>query len=68
MAAAASKAFAVVLVIGMLSAIVSAQDFGAASAPAPSMDKGAAYSLGNGMSGAVICSSLLLSVIALLRH
>ncbi|XWS45707.1 hypothetical protein CRYUN_Cryun14cG0002700 [Craigia yunnanensis] len=65
---ATSKAFAAVLVIAMLSAIVSAQDFGGTPAPAPSMDKGTAYTLGNGMSGAVIWSSLLLSVLALLRH
>ncbi|EOX96706.1 Malonyl CoA:flavonoid malonyltransferase 5, putative [Theobroma cacao] len=63
---AASKAFAAVLVIAMLSAMASAQDFGAAPAPSPSMDKGAAYSLG--MSGAAICSSLLLSALALLRQ
>ncbi|XVF22970.1 hypothetical protein REPUB_Repub12eG0216900 [Reevesia pubescens] len=64
--AAASKAFAAVLLIAMLAAIVSAQDLGATPAPTPSMDKGAACSLG--MNGAVICSTLLLSVLALVRH
>ncbi|KAF2293606.1 hypothetical protein GH714_003235 [Hevea brasiliensis] len=57
----------VFLVAVFAAASVSAQDLGDLSpAPSPAMDKGAAYSLG--MSGAVICSSLFLSMLALLKH
>ncbi|KAF5736428.1 hypothetical protein HS088_TW14G00570 [Tripterygium wilfordii] len=52
--------------VSIFAAAVSAQDFDMAPAPAPSQDKGAGYSLG--MSGAVICSSLVLSLLALLKH
>ncbi|OAY43171.1 hypothetical protein MANES_08G048100v8 [Manihot esculenta] len=47
----------------LAAANVSAQT---ALAPAPSMDTGAGFSLP--MSGAVVASSLLLSLFALLRH
>ncbi|EEF49157.1 conserved hypothetical protein [Ricinus communis] len=67
---ASNQSVAVVFLLAALAAVaatVSAQDLGnLAPAPAPSMDKGAAYSLG--MSGAVICSSLFLSMVALLKH
>lgn len=60
---------AVVLVMAVVCAVVlsgvSAQE-GAAQSPSPSVEKGAAYSLG--ASGAVICSSLLLSVLAFFKH
>ena len=63
------KLFAAVLVTVMFASVaVSAQDFGElAPAPAPVVGKGvASYSLGT--SGALICSSLFLSLLALLRH
>lgn len=68
---AASKSFAaavVMIAMMMLSAInfVSAQEV-AAPAPAPSMDKGAA-ALSFVNNGALICSSLLLSLLAVFRH
>ncbi|OAY40046.1 hypothetical protein MANES_10G144900v8 [Manihot esculenta] len=53
-----------ILVVAMLFASVDAQEF--APAPAPAMDKGAAYSVG--ISGAMICSSLLLCLVAFLKH
>ncbi|KAF2293587.1 hypothetical protein GH714_003105 [Hevea brasiliensis] len=63
-----SLSLAVVFLVAVFAAAsVSAQDLGdLAPAPAPAMDKGAAYSLG--MSGAVICSSLFLSMLAFLKH
>ncbi|KAF2293598.1 hypothetical protein GH714_003169 [Hevea brasiliensis] len=62
------ESLAVVFLVAVFAAAsVSAQDLGdLAPAPAPAMDKGAAYSLG--MSGAVICSSLFLSMLAFLKH
>ncbi|KAJ4828007.1 hypothetical protein Tsubulata_006197 [Turnera subulata] len=69
MAFAEMRSLAVVLLVAIFAAAAaaSAQDLGGfAPAPAPSMDKGAAYSFG--ISGAVICSSLLLSALALLKH
>ncbi|KAG5222955.1 hypothetical protein IMY05_C1888001500 [Salix suchowensis] len=66
---ATMKLFAAVLVTVMLASVaVSAQDFGEmAPAPAPVVGKGvASYSFGT--SGALICSSLFLSLLALLRH
>ncbi|OAY40048.1 hypothetical protein MANES_10G145100v8 [Manihot esculenta] len=64
MAAASFKSLALVLLVAVLAAAgaASAQDL----APAPSPDQGAAYSLG--MSGAVICSSLFFSMLALFKH
>ena len=59
-------AMAIVFVVAMYSATVTAQDFEMAPAPAPTMDKGAACSLG--MSGAVFCSTLLFSLLALSKH
>ncbi|CAN1342648.1 hypothetical protein LINPERPRIM_LOCUS39529 [Linum perenne] len=55
--------FAVLLMVAVYFTAVSAQ----APAPSPVPDKGAAgYAMG--ASGAVICSSLLLSIAALLRN
>ncbi|KAL3580163.1 hypothetical protein D5086_017998 [Populus alba] len=56
------KAMAIFFVVAMYLATVTAQDLEMEPAPAPTMDKGAAYSLG--MSAAVFCSSLLLSLLA----
>jgi len=69
MAFAAMKLFAAAVVMAMLASVaVSAQDLGKlAPVPAPGMDKGAA-SFALGMSGALICSSLFLSMLSLLRH
>ncbi|OAY44780.1 hypothetical protein MANES_07G004700v8 [Manihot esculenta] len=66
MASASFKSLAVVFMVAVIAAAasVSAQDL--APAPAPAMDKGAAYSLG--MPVAVICSSLLLSMLSLFKH
>ncbi|KAG5238495.1 hypothetical protein IMY05_009G0049500 [Salix suchowensis] len=67
---ATMKLFAAAVVVAAMlaSAAVSAQDFGEpAPAPAPGMDKGAA-SFSSGTSGALICSSLFFSMLALLRH
>nr|GMD42950.1 hypothetical protein N619_00225 [Ipomoea batatas] len=58
------KAFLFAVVLAVFSAAATAQEIG--SAPAPSPDAGAAFSLP--ISSAVIGSSLLLSVAALLRH
>ncbi|KAJ6750894.1 hypothetical protein OIU85_001432 [Salix viminalis] len=58
------RAMAIFFVVAMYAATVTAQDL--AMAPAPAMDRGAACSLGR--SGAVLCSTLLLSLLALLRH
>jgi hypothetical protein len=67
MAFAAMKLFAAAVVMAMLASVaVSAQDLGEL-APAPGKDKGAA-SFSLGMSGALICSSLFLSMLSLLRH
>ncbi|KAJ4711645.1 Meiosis arrest female protein [Melia azedarach] len=66
--AATFKGFSLMFAMAVFSAIVlsaSAQDF-AAPAPSPAQDTGAAYSAG--VSGAVICSSLLLSALAFLKH
>lgn len=70
MAFAAMKLFAAAAVVmAMLASVaVSAQDLGElAPAPAPGMDNGAA-SFFLGKSGALICSSLFLSMLAVLRH
>ncbi|KAJ0038793.1 hypothetical protein Pint_24027 [Pistacia integerrima] len=60
---------ALALVMAVVCAVVlsgvSAQDV-ASPAPTPSVQQGAAYSFG--ASGAVICSSLLLSVLAFLKQ
>ncbi|WCJ18956.1 hypothetical protein M5689_001269 [Euphorbia peplus] len=60
------KKMAVVLLVAALASAsaVSAQEM--APSPAPSMDKGAAYSFG--MSSAVICSSLFFSMFAIFKH
>ncbi|KAL9333881.1 hypothetical protein Peur_074020 [Populus x canadensis] len=60
------KAMAIFFVVAMYFATATAQDLEMEPAPAPTMDKGAAYSLG--MSAAVFCSSLLLSLLAFLKH
>ncbi|KAJ9158560.1 hypothetical protein P3X46_024130 [Hevea brasiliensis] len=64
MASASFESLALVFLVAVLAAAgaASAQDL----APAPAPDQGAAFSLG--MSGAVICSSLFLSMLALLKH
>ena len=56
--------FAVVAIFSTYASTVSAQDF--APAPAPSIEKGAAYS--NAVSGAMIFGSLFLSMLAMLKH
>ncbi|KDP43459.1 hypothetical protein JCGZ_16746 [Jatropha curcas] len=63
MASVTFNSLAIVFLVAVLAAAsaVSAQDLSPAAPP-----NSAAYSLG--MSGAVICSSLLLSVFALLKH
>ncbi|OAY44785.1 hypothetical protein MANES_07G005200v8 [Manihot esculenta] len=69
MASTSFKSLALVFLVAVFAAVasVSAQDLGdLAPAPAPAMDKGAAYSLG--MSAAVICSSLFFSMLALFKH
>ncbi|EEF49153.1 conserved hypothetical protein [Ricinus communis] len=54
------------LVVAMYFSSVEAQEFGMAPAPSPTMDKGAAaYSFG--ISGAMIFSSLVLSILAFLK-
>ncbi|WCJ18955.1 hypothetical protein M5689_001268 [Euphorbia peplus] len=60
------KNMAVILLVAALASAsaVSAQEM--APSPAPSMDKGAAYSFG--MSSAVICSSIFLSMLAIFKH
>ncbi|KAJ0099311.1 hypothetical protein Patl1_20583 [Pistacia atlantica] len=55
-----------VLVLAVAAAIVSAQSNGMAPAPSPSMDTGAPFSLP--VSGAIVGSSLVLSLFALFRH
>ncbi|KAL7204357.1 hypothetical protein ACSBR2_017434 [Camellia fascicularis] len=62
------KALAVFFVVALFSATASAQDLGMApaSAPAPGMDAGSAFSLP--ISAAVVCSSLALSLVALIKH
>ncbi|EEF35626.1 conserved hypothetical protein [Ricinus communis] len=55
------------LVVAMYFASVEAQELGMAPAPSPTMDKGAAaYSFG--ISGAMICTSLVFSLLAFLKH
>uniref|UniRef100_M1A9D7 Uncharacterized protein n=1 Tax=Solanum tuberosum TaxID=4113 RepID=M1A9D7_SOLTU len=51
-------------IVAILSAVASAQE--PTLAPAPSPDQGGAFSLP--ISGAIICSSLIFSVAALLRN
>ncbi|KAH0726123.1 hypothetical protein KY285_001821 [Solanum tuberosum] len=59
------KAMAVFFaIVAILSAVASAQE--PTLAPAPSPDQGGAFSLP--ISGAIICSSLIFSVAALLRN
>ncbi|GMP41780.1 hypothetical protein CsSME_00011753 [Camellia sinensis var. sinensis] len=55
-----------VVVFAILSAIGSAQEFEMAPAPSPSMDAGSAYSLP--ISGAVVCSSIVFSLLVLMKH
>ena len=63
------KALAIVFaVVAIFSSSVMAQDFAPASAPTPTpaIEKGAAYS--NAVSGSVIFGSLVLSMMAMLKH
>ncbi|KAJ4845577.1 hypothetical protein Tsubulata_019470 [Turnera subulata] len=61
------KAVAIVLFVAMYALGVRGQDFEMVPAPAPTTDKGAAaYSFR--MSGPMICSSLMLSLLALLLN
>ncbi|KAI8009269.1 hypothetical protein LOK49_LG06G00846 [Camellia lanceoleosa] len=60
------KALAVFFVVALFSAIASAQDSGMAPASSPGMDAGSAFSLP--ISAAVVCSSLALSLVALIKH
>ncbi|PSS10001.1 Meiosis arrest female protein [Actinidia chinensis var. chinensis] len=59
-------AFFVVAVIAIFSVTASAQDFEMAPAQPPSMDTGSAYSLP--ISGAIVCASVVLSLLALMKH
>ncbi|CAN1342646.1 hypothetical protein LINPERPRIM_LOCUS39527 [Linum perenne] len=56
------NAFAVLLMVAVYFTAVSAQ----APAPSPVPDQGAGYTMG--ASGAMICSSLFLSLVAMLRN
>ena len=61
------KALAIVFaVVAIFSSSVMAQDFAPASAPTPAIEKDAAYS--NAVSGAMIFGSLVLSMLAMLKH
>ncbi|KAK7859547.1 hypothetical protein CFP56_005952 [Quercus suber] len=61
------KALAIVFaVVAIFSSSVMAQDFAPAAAPTPATEKGAAYS--NAVSGAMIFGSLVLSMLAMLKH
>ncbi|KAJ4828009.1 hypothetical protein Tsubulata_006199 [Turnera subulata] len=60
------KAVAVLVVLAMYYASAVTAQSAEAPAPAPSMDKGAAYSLG--MSGPIICFSMVLPLLAFLKH
>ena len=62
------KALAVFFVAAIIAAAASAQDSGMtpALAPAPSMDAGSAYSLP--VSAAIVWSSVVLSLFALIKH
>ena len=61
------KALAIVFaVVAIFSSSVMAQDFAPAAAPTPSIEKGAASS--NAVSGAMIFGSLVLSMLAMLKH
>ncbi|KAL7204345.1 hypothetical protein ACSBR2_017426 [Camellia fascicularis] len=60
------KALAVFFVVALFSATASAQNSGMAPASTPGMDAGSAFSLP--ISAAVVCSSLALSLIALIKH
>ncbi|KAL7204344.1 hypothetical protein ACSBR2_017421 [Camellia fascicularis] len=57
------KALAVFFVVALFSATASAQE---APAAAPGMDAGTAFALP--ISAAVVCSSVLLSLFALMKH
>ncbi|KAJ9695738.1 hypothetical protein PVL29_010959 [Vitis rotundifolia] len=63
-----AKAFVLVFVVAIFSAAatVSALDNSPASAPAPSPDAGSAFSLP--LSGAVVASSLVFSLLAFLKY
>ncbi|THG02703.1 hypothetical protein TEA_003062 [Camellia sinensis var. sinensis] len=56
----------VFFIVALFSATASAQDMGMAPASAPGMDAGSAFSLP--ISAAVVCSSLALSLVALIKH
>lgn len=58
----AFKALAVVAAVLTISSATMAQEL----APAPSPDQGAAYSLP--VSGAIMCSSLMVSLLAFMKH
>ncbi|KAK4591844.1 hypothetical protein RGQ29_016338 [Quercus rubra] len=61
------KALAIVFaIVAIFSSSVMAQDFAPAAAPTPAIEKGAAYS--NAVSGAMIFGSLVLSMLAMLKH
>uniref|UniRef100_A0A2P2KAD7 Uncharacterized protein n=1 Tax=Rhizophora mucronata TaxID=61149 RepID=A0A2P2KAD7_RHIMU len=63
-----SKTFSLAFVLAVLAAavMVSAQDSGMASAPAPGMDKGAGFSLP--VSSALAVLSIVVSLLAPWRH
>ncbi|GFZ00457.1 hypothetical protein Acr_14g0000930 [Actinidia rufa] len=60
------KALAVFVVVAIFAAAASAQDSGMAPAPAPSMDAGSAHLLP--VSAAIVFSSVVLSLFALIKH
>ncbi|KAL7204358.1 hypothetical protein ACSBR2_017435 [Camellia fascicularis] len=60
------KALTVFFIVALFSATASAQDFGMAPTPAPGVDAGSAFSLP--IPAAVVCSSLVLSLVALMKH
>ncbi|CAL0303441.1 unnamed protein product [Lupinus luteus] len=60
------KALAVVLVVVLFSVAAAAHDLSPASSPAPSPDVGAAGSVSSSVT--VIGASLLLSMLAVLKH
>ncbi|CAN1342645.1 hypothetical protein LINPERPRIM_LOCUS39527 [Linum perenne] len=64
MASFNSSCLVLLAVVAIFAAAVSAQEL--APAPAPSVDQGAGYTMG--ASGAMICSSLFLSLVAMLRN
>ncbi|CAN1342644.1 hypothetical protein LINPERPRIM_LOCUS39527 [Linum perenne] len=66
MASFNSSCLVLLAVVAIFAAAVSAQELAPAPAPSPVPDQGAGYTMG--ASGAMICSSLFLSLVAMLRN